>query len=89
MVTDLRTTATLIIIWEDWFDDANTRRDAARAFRTVLCSREAIHPADIRATHQNVQVIRDGRSSEVNRAIVIWDRRRQPTSNDNHARKID
>ena len=72
--TNLRTTATVIIIWEDWFDDANTRRDVARALRTVLCSRESIHPADIRTTHQNVQVVRDGRSSEVRRAIVLWDK---------------
>ena len=74
VMTNLRTTATVIIIWEDWFDDANTRRDVARALRTVMCSRESIHPADIRTTHQNVQVVRDGRSSEVNRAIVIWDK---------------
>ena len=74
VVTNLRTTATVIIIWEDWFDDANTRRDVARALRTVMCSRESIHPADIRTTHQNVQVVRDGRSSEVHRAIVLWDK---------------
>ena len=74
VVSNLRTTATVIIIWEDWFDDANTRRDVAQALRTVLCSRESIHPADIRTTHQNVQVVRDGRSSEVRRAIVIWDK---------------
>ena len=74
VVTNLRTTATVIIIWEDWLDDANTRRDVALALRTVLCSRESIHPADIRTTHQNVQVVRDGRSSEVGRAIVIWDK---------------
>ena len=72
--TNLRTTATAIIIWEDWFDDANTRRDVARALRTVMCSRESIHPADIRTTHQNVQVVRDGRSSEVRRAVVLWDK---------------
>ena len=72
--TNLRTTATVIIIWEDWFDDANTRRDVARALRTVLCSRESVHPADIRTTHQNVQVVRNGRNSEVSRAIVIWDK---------------
>ena len=72
--TNLRTTATVIIIWEDWFDDANTRRDVARALRTIMCSRESIHPADIRTTHQNVQVARDGRSSEVRRAIVLWDK---------------
>ena len=46
----------------------------ARALRTVLCRRESIHPADIRITHQNVQVVRDGRSSEVHRAIVLWDK---------------
>ena len=74
VVTNLRTTATLIIIWEDWFDDVNTRRDVARALRTVMCSRESIHPADVRTTHQNVQVVRDGRSSEVHRAIVLWDK---------------
>ena len=74
VVTNLRTTATVIIVWEDWFDDAGTRRDVARALRTVACSRESIHPADIRTTHQNVQVVRDGRSSEVPRAIVLWDR---------------
>ena len=74
VMTNLRTTATVVIIWEDWFDDTNTRRDVARALRTVMCSRESIHPADIRTTHQNVQVVRDGRSSEVNRAIVIWDK---------------
>ena len=74
VMTNLRTTATVIIIWEDWFDDTNTRRDVARALRTVLCSRESIHPADIRTTHQNVQVVRDGHSSEVHRAIVIWDK---------------
>ena len=74
MMTSLRTTATLIIVWEDWFDDANTRRDVARALRTVMYGRESIHPADIRTTHQNVRVVRDGRSSEVSRAIVIWDR---------------
>ena len=74
VMTSLRTTATLIIVWEDWFDDANTRRDVARALRTVMCGRESIHPADIRTTHQNVQVVRDGRSSEVSRAIVIWDK---------------
>ena len=74
VVTNLRTTATAIIIWEDWFDDANTRRDVARALRTIMCSRESIHPADIRTTYQNVQVVRDGRNSEVHRAIVIWDR---------------
>ena len=74
VVTNLRTTATVIIIWEDWFDDTNTRRDVARALRTVMCSRESIHPADIRTTHQNVQVVRDGRSSEVHRAIVLWDK---------------
>ena len=74
VMTSLRTTATLIIVWEDWFDDANTRRDVARALRTVMCGRESIHPADIRTTHQNGQVVRDGRSSEVSRAIVIWDR---------------
>ena len=72
--TNLRTTATVIIIWEDWFDDANTRRGVARALRTVMCSRESIHPADIRTTHQNVQVVRDGRTSEVHRAIVLWDK---------------
>ena len=72
--TNLRTTATVIIIWEDWFDDVNTRRDVARALRTVLCSRESIHPADIRTTHQNVQVVRDGRNIEVRRAIVLWDK---------------
>ena len=71
---NLRTTATVIIIWEDWFDDANTRRDVARTLRTVMCSRESVHPADIRTTHQNVQVVRDGRSSEVHRAIVLWDK---------------
>ena len=74
VMTSLRTTATLIIVWEEWFDDANTRRDVARALRTVMCGRESIHPADIRTTHQNIQVVRDGRSSEVSRAIVIWDR---------------
>ena len=74
MATNLRTTATAIIIWGDWFDDANTRRDVARALRTVMCSRESVHPADVRTTHQNVQVVRDGRSSEVGRAIVIWDK---------------
>ena len=74
VTTSLRTTATVIIIWEDWFDDANTRRDVARALRTVMCRRESVHPADIRTTHRNVQVVRDGRSSEVDRAIVIWDR---------------
>ena len=72
--TNLRTTATVIIIWEDWFDDVNTRRDVARALRTVLCSRESIHPADIRTTHQNIQVVRDGRAAEVRRAIVLWDK---------------
>ena len=74
VMTSQRTTATLIIVWEEWFDDASTRRDVARALRTVMCGRESIHPADIRTTHQNVQVVRDGRSSEVARAIVIWDR---------------
>ena len=74
VVSNLRTTATAIIIWEDWFDDANTRRDVARALRTVMCSREAVHPADIRTTHQNVLVVRDGRSSEVPRAVAIWDK---------------
>ena len=68
VMTSLRTTATLIIVWEDWFDDANTRRDVARVLRTVMCGRESIHPADIRTTHQNIQVVRDGRSSEVSRA---------------------
>ena len=74
VVTNLRTTATVLIIWEDWFDDASTRRDVARALRAVMCSRESIHPADIRTTHQNVQVVRNGRSSEVHRAIVLWDK---------------
>ena len=46
----------------------------ARALKTVMCSRESIHPADIHTTHRNVQVVRDGRSSEVNRAVVIWDK---------------
>ena len=74
VVTNLRTTATVIVIWEEWFDDVNTRRDVARVLRTVMCSRESIHPADIRTTHRNVQVVRDGRSSEVSRAIVLWDK---------------
>ena len=26
VMTSLRTTATLIIVWEEWFDDANARR---------------------------------------------------------------
>lgn len=39
-----------------------------------MCSRESIDPADIRTTHQNVQVVRDGRSREVRRAIVLWDK---------------
>ena len=29
---------------------------------------------NLRTTHQNVQVVRDGRSSEVKRAIVLWDK---------------
>ena len=74
VVTNLRTTATVLIIWEDWFDDVNVRRNVARALRTVMCSRVSIHPADIRTTHQNVQVVRDGRSSEVRRAIILWDK---------------
>ena len=74
VVTNLRTTATVIIIWEEWFDDASTRRDVARALRTVMCSRESVHPADIRTTHQNVQVVRDGHVSNVDRAIVLWDK---------------
>lgn len=74
MVTNLRTTATAIVIWEDWFDDANTRRDVARALRTVMCSRESIHSGDIRTTHQNVLVVRDGRSNQVRRAVVFWDK---------------
>ena len=32
------------------------------------------HTAGHRITHQNVQVVRDGRSSEVHRAIVLWDK---------------
>ena len=43
----------------------------------MMCSRESIHPADIRITHQNVQVVRDGRGSEVRRAIVLWDKVRR------------
>ena len=31
-------------------------------------------PADIRTTHQYVQAVRDGRSSEEHRAIVLWDK---------------
>ena len=68
VLTSLRTTATLSIVWEEWFDDANKRRDVALALRTVMCGRESIHPADIRTTHQNVRVVRDGRSSEESRA---------------------
>ena len=64
----------LIVVNQDWFDDASTRRDVDRAVRTVMCSRESVHPADIRTTHQNVQVVRDGRASEVRRAIVLWDK---------------
>ena len=41
VMSNLRTTATLIIVWEDWFDDTNTRRDVARALSTIMCSREA------------------------------------------------
>ena len=63
--------------------------DVARALRTVMCSRESIHPADVRTTHQNVQVVRDGRSSEVKpshralgqggrRAGIVEGRGRQP-----------
>ena len=37
-------------------------------------SLESIHPDDLHTTHQNVQVVRDGRSSEVDRAVVIWDK---------------
>ena len=69
-VTNLRTTAKVIIIWENWFDDGSTQRDAEHTPRTVMCSRESVHPADIRTTHQNVQVVRDGRSKRGARAIV-------------------
>ena len=72
--TNLRTTATVIIVWKDGFDDANTRRDVARVLRAAMCSRESNHTADIRTTHQDVLVVRDGRSSEVRRAIVRWDK---------------
>ena len=49
--TNLRTTATVIIVWKDGFDDANTRRDVARVLRSAMCSRKSNHTADIRTTH--------------------------------------
>ena len=73
MATNLRTTATVIIIWEDWFDDA-THAGTWPGPSGRCCAAESIHPADIRTTHQNVQVVRDGHSSEVHRAIVLWDK---------------
>ena len=42
--------------------------------RTAMCSRESIHPADIPTTHQNVLVVRHGRSNEACRTIVLWDK---------------
>ena len=74
VVSELHTTATLIIIWQDWFDPPEARRSVARALRAILCSRESIHPSDIRTTHQNITVDRNGRISQVDRAIVVWDK---------------
>ena len=76
MKTQLRTTVTLIIVSEEWFDDASMRRVVRPGPpEASMCSRELIHPADIRVpSDQNIQVVRHGRSSEVSRAIVIWDK---------------
>lgn len=74
ITTRVNTTATIVIVWQPWFDDPATRRNIANALKAVLCARQSIHPADIRTTHQNVRIVRDGKPVAMERAIVVWDK---------------
>ena len=73
ILTERPTTATILIIWQDWFRHAATRHQVARALHDAVCSIESIHPSDLRTTHQNVRIHRN-KWRDIEPAIVLWDR---------------
>ena len=75
VMTNLRTTATVIIIWEDWFDDANTTqgRGPGAADGHV---QPGVDPSRRHPHHAPERPGGAGRAAAArsNRAIVIWDK---------------
>ena len=97
VVSNLRTTATVIIIWEDWFDDANIRRDVARGPQDrpvqsgVAPSRRHPHPRTrmCRWSATDAAAWLTGPSSSGTRSAVAWVcRRPSPTTWDGTPRRF-
>ena len=69
-----RTTATVLIIRDEWFREESTRERVAQALRDVMCAREGIHDNDVRASYRNISTSRGGEDELEEQSIVIWDR---------------
>ena len=74
VINEIRTTATTLIIDEEWFDDPDTRKEVARAINQAMSSMEGIHETELRTTWENIRLDHDDQTIEDPRAIVLWDR---------------
>ena len=74
VVTRIHTTATTLVIDQDWFDEPDTRKDVAQALIQAMGNLESLHEQDLRATWENIELATPDQILPCNRAIVIWDR---------------
>ena len=74
VINEIKTTATTLIIDEEWFDDPDTRKEVARAINQAMSSMEGIHETELRTTWENIRLDHDDQTIENPRAIVFWDR---------------
>ena len=72
--TRVKTTATVLIIREDWFRNETNRERVAAALRDIMCAQEGIHDQDVRASHRNIRTSRGEEHEEDPQAIAIWDK---------------
>ncbi len=72
--TRTKTTATVLIIREEWFKDETAREKVATALRDIMCAQEGIHDTDIRASYRNIRSSQGGELTEIDQAVAIWDK---------------
>ena len=73
VVTEFPTTATTIVIPEDWFREEQTRQEIGQALLAAMCHMDGFHETDLRSSHNSITIHGKAEHTSEN-SIVIWDR---------------
>ena len=68
------TTATLVRISEDWFQNPQIRQSIGQALLDITCHLGNINTAELSMAYRGITLTEDGEDKPLDDAIVIWDR---------------